>query len=60
MVLSAVIVLAFAIVSMILYKPKDQEALGWDIVVFAKSGLGWIILGATFIAGFIWEFRRAR
>jgi uncharacterized BrkB/YihY/UPF0761 family membrane protein len=37
---------------------KENEAIGWDPVSFAKTPLPWIIALVGFTLGFAWEYRR--
>ena len=41
------------------YKPKGNEAIGLDPVSFAKTPVAWLVVVVIFMAGFLWEFRRA-
>ena len=45
----------------IIYKPKENEAIGWDPISFAHRPSAWLIIAVIviFMAGFVWEFRRA-
>ena len=43
----------------IAYKPKENEAIGWDPISFTKRPVAWLIIALIFVAGFVWEFRRA-
>jgi len=43
----------------IAYKPKENEAIGWDPISFTKQPVAWLIIALIFVAGFVWEFRRA-
>ena len=39
-------------------KPKEGEGIGWDPISFVRNSTGRIIIVVSFLAGFIWEFRR--
>jgi len=43
----------------VVYRPAANQAVGWDPVSFAKQPLSWLIGTLIFLAGFLWEFRRA-
>jgi hypothetical protein len=46
----------------VVYKPRASESrgsIGWDPISFAKGPLGWLVAGLVFLAGFMWELRRA-
>ena len=55
------VIFVIAIVTLIfLNSKKDGEiSVGWDIVPVATSYSGQIVILLVFIAGFIWEYRRA-
>jgi len=41
------------------YKSRQSEAIGLDLISFAKTPLAWLIVAVIFMVGFVWEFRRA-
>lgn len=51
-------VLVMAIYIASTYKRKEGEGIGWDVIAFARSLIGRVIIVVSFLAGFIWEFRR--
>ncbi|MBZ5612549.1 MAG: hypothetical protein LAO23_00970 [Acidobacteriia bacterium] len=58
-VLSPLIIVIYLYV---VQKPAAHESIGWDPVSFAKLAnrpLCWLIATLIFLAGFMWEFRRA-
>jgi hypothetical protein len=60
-VFAAAILTLFAIVAYlsIAYRSTGNEAIGWDPVSLAKP-LTWLVVLGIYLAGFFWEFRRAR
>jgi hypothetical protein len=59
----AIALVAFAIGIFILiflsFRARTQDSgIGWDFVAFARSSSVAFIALLTFIAGFIWEYRR--
>ena len=44
----------------IIYKPKENEAIGLDPISFAKTSLAWLIIVVIFMAGFLWKFRHIK
>jgi hypothetical protein len=46
----------------LVYKPAANESIGsigWDPISFAKQPLCWLVAALIFLAGFMWELRRA-
>ncbi|HUH63568.1 MAG TPA: hypothetical protein VLZ50_11240, partial [Terracidiphilus sp.] len=43
---------------MVLPPLKENEAIGWDPISFARSPLSWVIVLVSFALGFAWEYRR--
>jgi len=43
----------------VVYRPGANEAIGWDPTSFAKQPPIWVLSALVFMAGFVWEFRRA-
>lgn len=44
----------------VVYKPVGNGTVSWDLISLARSGPRFIVAGiCVFLAGFIWEFRRA-
>jgi len=43
----------------VVYRPAANEAIGWDPISFAKRPLIWLVGALIFLAGSLWEFRRA-
>jgi hypothetical protein len=41
------------------YRPGAREAIGWDPTLFTQQPRIWAISMLIFVAGFVWEFRRA-
>lgn len=41
------------------YGRGADETTGWDPTSFVKQPLIWTMTTAIFVAGFVWEFRRA-
>jgi hypothetical protein len=44
---------------LVVYRPGASEAIAWDPTSFARQPPIWAISGLIFVAGFVWEFRRA-
>ncbi len=60
-----VVVLATLLSSLLIglylaYKSKQNEAIGLDLISFAKTPLAWLIVAVIFMAGFFWEFRHIK
>jgi hypothetical protein len=45
---------------LVVYRPQANEAIGWDPTSFAKQPMIWAVAALIFLAGFVWEFRRAQ
>jgi len=43
----------------VVYRPGANGASGWDPTSSAKQPMIWVISLLIFVAGFVWEFRRA-
>jgi hypothetical protein len=43
----------------VVYRPGANEAVGWDPTSFVKQPMIWTVTAVIFVAGFVWEFRRA-
>jgi cell division protein FtsX len=43
----------------VVYRPAANEAIGWDPTSFVKQPMIWAVTAVIFLAGFVWEFRRA-
>ncbi len=43
----------------VVYRPDANEAIGWDPTSFVKQPMIWAVTAVIFLAGFVWEFRRA-
>ena len=41
------------------YSRGTDETIGWDPTSFVKQPLIWTMTALIFVAGFVWEFRRA-
>jgi hypothetical protein len=62
--IAAVVIAAFAFLFgmgayyWIVYRPIGNEAIGWDPISLANP-VTWVTVIGIFLAGFLWELRRA-
>ena len=45
---------------LVVLRPGGDGTTAWDPTSFAREPLIWIMFALAFVAGFVWEFRRAR